>query len=478
MALVSVNAPRSRPQEEGTLDKVLKGIQITEGLLGVGLAIPKFLQDRAASKENSERETGKMTTAAYKAGFRPVEGTETKMVEGPGREDFVPSGGQSRMETTPESPMINQQGPASVAEDFGDKPRDMYETTVERGVDIPGLPGKWEFAGTAKGSRGVISTLQKTLPYDPEREYPQDSEVKYFPELGEYRVVPPDPTQMRADERAARMAGYTAVGVRRGSSAVLGKAINRGKLAGNAMVLIDAARQGVKGYEAQAVLDDPKKMAGLNATDIAGLRELAKHKFVPTEQFTYDLAMSLAAIMGGGNQPAYAMVEHMVPGNARADWKKLVQYLTANPQEYLNDKFLDHFEEAMQREIKYWGEQRDNMIAGIAHFMDPVFTRRKDLWESFRNGVEAAFHGQGNLYQEWLQKNYKYKDTHKESSIPAFAGSNLRLPKTDWAGNEINVDEAGIDASKMLEVRQAFSQSGQSPLQIDAGDLADALEDF
>ena len=63
MALVSVNAPRGQRSSEGTLDKVLKGIQITEGLLGVGLAIPKMIQERrltAAKIDKTEADTSKL----------------------------------------------------------------------------------------------------------------------------------------------------------------------------------------------------------------------------------------------------------------------------------------------------------------------------------------------------------------------------------------------------------------------------------
>jgi len=46
MALIGINQPSAEPQKESGLDKVLKGIQIAQGLMGTALAIPKFMQER------------------------------------------------------------------------------------------------------------------------------------------------------------------------------------------------------------------------------------------------------------------------------------------------------------------------------------------------------------------------------------------------------------------------------------------------
>lgn len=52
MALVGINTTRPR-QKESTLDKIAKAVGIAQGVLGTGLAIPKFLQDRKEFKETS-----------------------------------------------------------------------------------------------------------------------------------------------------------------------------------------------------------------------------------------------------------------------------------------------------------------------------------------------------------------------------------------------------------------------------------------
>lgn len=51
MALIGINPVGNEPQKESGLDKVLKGVQIAQGLMGTGLAIPKFLQERSEFRQ-------------------------------------------------------------------------------------------------------------------------------------------------------------------------------------------------------------------------------------------------------------------------------------------------------------------------------------------------------------------------------------------------------------------------------------------
>jgi hypothetical protein len=46
MALIGINPVGNEPQKESGLDKVLKGLQIAQGLMGTALVIPKFMQER------------------------------------------------------------------------------------------------------------------------------------------------------------------------------------------------------------------------------------------------------------------------------------------------------------------------------------------------------------------------------------------------------------------------------------------------
>lgn len=52
MAIIGVNQPGAEPQKESGLDKVLKGIQIAQGLMGTALAIPRFMQEREEFKSS------------------------------------------------------------------------------------------------------------------------------------------------------------------------------------------------------------------------------------------------------------------------------------------------------------------------------------------------------------------------------------------------------------------------------------------
>lgn len=69
MALIGVNQPRAQ-QKETTMDKILKGVGIARGLLGTGLAIPKFIQEQRESKaglEAQERGLGLKEKAGERA---------------------------------------------------------------------------------------------------------------------------------------------------------------------------------------------------------------------------------------------------------------------------------------------------------------------------------------------------------------------------------------------------------------------------
>jgi hypothetical protein len=62
MALTQVNAPIRRPEKESIMDKILKGVKITQGLLGAGLAIPKWLNEKDQADRTYELQKGKAQT--------------------------------------------------------------------------------------------------------------------------------------------------------------------------------------------------------------------------------------------------------------------------------------------------------------------------------------------------------------------------------------------------------------------------------
>jgi hypothetical protein len=55
MALIGINPVGHPPQRESTLDKIVKGVTIAQGLMGTALAIPKFMQERNEFKALSQR---------------------------------------------------------------------------------------------------------------------------------------------------------------------------------------------------------------------------------------------------------------------------------------------------------------------------------------------------------------------------------------------------------------------------------------
>jgi hypothetical protein len=67
MALSQINAPIRRPEKESIMDKILKGVQITQGLLGAGLAIPKWLDQKEQAEKTYELDKGREQTAFDKS---------------------------------------------------------------------------------------------------------------------------------------------------------------------------------------------------------------------------------------------------------------------------------------------------------------------------------------------------------------------------------------------------------------------------
>jgi hypothetical protein len=96
MALVGINAYQNDPQKESGLDKVLKGVQIAQGVMGTALVIPKFLQDRQEFKLRQEEfsdQSGmrKAQTAKYyseadknKQDMQPLSPEQSSYLQGQG----------------------------------------------------------------------------------------------------------------------------------------------------------------------------------------------------------------------------------------------------------------------------------------------------------------------------------------------------------------------------------------------------------
>lgn len=60
MALIGINQPRARPAKKDTLDRIVQGVDLATKIVGTGMAIPEFLQNRALGKakiEKTEAET-------------------------------------------------------------------------------------------------------------------------------------------------------------------------------------------------------------------------------------------------------------------------------------------------------------------------------------------------------------------------------------------------------------------------------------
>lgn len=79
MALLSVNAPRSQPQKESTLDKILKGVQLAQSVLGSGLQVAGFKREGEA-QEAAQELAGRKQTFAELKDFEGVEAGPPSLV--------------------------------------------------------------------------------------------------------------------------------------------------------------------------------------------------------------------------------------------------------------------------------------------------------------------------------------------------------------------------------------------------------------
>jgi hypothetical protein len=96
MAVIGINPVRRREKKDA-LDKIAQGLSIANNVLGIGLAVPKFLQDTAADKEASalKQAEGERSQAelALKVG-KETRGATAKDIEGAVRQpDGVLTGG-------------------------------------------------------------------------------------------------------------------------------------------------------------------------------------------------------------------------------------------------------------------------------------------------------------------------------------------------------------------------------------------------
>lgn len=71
MALIGINQYQNDTPKDSTLDKIFKGVQIAQGVMGTALIIPKFLQDRKEFQ----------STSAYRSAQANKFGAEQKQIE-------------------------------------------------------------------------------------------------------------------------------------------------------------------------------------------------------------------------------------------------------------------------------------------------------------------------------------------------------------------------------------------------------------
>lgn len=81
MALIGINQYQNDTPQDSTLDKVFKGVQIAQGVMGAALAIPKYIQDRnefKARKAYMESQTANAPTAEERKAIAGIKTAETK----------------------------------------------------------------------------------------------------------------------------------------------------------------------------------------------------------------------------------------------------------------------------------------------------------------------------------------------------------------------------------------------------------------
>ena len=162
------------------------------------------------------------------------------------------------------------------------------------------------------------------------------------------------------DARKAVTSGaMAAVAGGRGTTQTVGRAVRRVQDARNAKQLLSAAL-------------DPK--SGITADP----------------QLAQELAVSVAALLGGSNSPAESTIKGLVPASLKGDSAKIRQYITGNPTQFFTPARMQQLSHTLDREVDYWTNEKNKFGRAYRESLKPYFEKHPDLEDAFDKTISAA----------------------------------------------------------------------------------------
>jgi hypothetical protein len=134
-------------------------------------------------------------------------------------------------------------------------------------------------------------------------------------------------------------------------------------------------------------------MDGLDT--IAGVRE---GEFKGTKEIGQELASIIAQVLSVGGGTTEGDRRALAPESFAADTKGVIQYVTGNPQQAIQDGLLEQLEHMLDRERKFWKKTMNKKNNLLFHTIRPVFDREdgdgrfvnKDLMRDWVNLLESS----------------------------------------------------------------------------------------
>lgn len=147
---------------------------------------------------------------------------------------------------------------------------------------------------------------------------------------------------------------------------------------------------GARSTVAKSILRESIARDGLRV-----IESIKKGKFIPTEQVAEELATVLASTLMGGNSPTREAIVGLIPHTAKGSVSSMVQYVASEPKRFITPEFIDHFEEQIKGQQKFWGDELTNKEKQVKKRLEIIFNRKRDgkyvnrdLLENYEQGID------------------------------------------------------------------------------------------
>lgn len=371
MGLIGINQVSVQQKKSG-LDKIAQGLDIANGVLGVALKVPEYLQNK---------KTNQLAQAASKANI-----AQDTVEAQPGEVGAMDVPGLGLRKAAPNLQRQIQQN--TVNDTLPPSPQETNDFIAT----LPaGLKDKYTPEVVGRMSRGDLTAIQKSLAA---RDVGYDFQQK---NLAKDIINSSDPyVENTQVPKGYKVKDYSAVDPTLGKRLVADKVDQRITDAHDKVNLkyedenrkaIDKTNGLIRGGNKTLALAISRETAADNALQLLNDPSVVKNKIM-----TEELAMSIAAGLSGGTQPAQSLIFGLIPSTARGDINNMAQYITGHPKDFLNDSFIAQMQHTLQREKTFWGAKKDHYTRAIQFGMRPIWDRRPDLKQDYERSlqIEAA----------------------------------------------------------------------------------------